>query len=80
MGYFSNGTEGMDYEARYCQRCVHYGPDEGPGCPVWLLHLVHNYDGANDPGSFLHTLIPLSKDGLSNEQCKMFIPRQPGED
>lgn len=23
MGYFSNGTEGMDYYARWCERCVH---------------------------------------------------------
>jgi hypothetical protein len=34
MGYFSNGTEGMDYEAQYCDKCVHQdGPTEN-GCAV----------------------------------------------
>ena len=43
MGYFSNGSEGMDYEERYCKRCIHYGPEEGPGCPIWFAHLVYAY-------------------------------------
>ncbi len=72
MGYFSNGAEGMDYEARYCRRCVHYGPEDGPGCPVWLAHLLHNYEECNKPESILHLLIPLAADG-TNEQCALFL-------
>lgn len=73
MGYFSNGTEGMDYEEQYCRRCLHNGPPGGPGCPIMLLHLIHNYDECNKEDSFLHTLIPRS--GIKNEQCSMFIDK-----
>ena len=68
MGYFSNGSEGLDYEKQYCERCVHYD-----GCAVWLLHLIHNYDECNKEDSFLHTLIP--RDGIENKQCKMFYAK-----
>jgi hypothetical protein len=71
MAYFSNGTEGMDYQHNYCNQCLH---DAKQNCPVWLLHLMHNYDECNKPDSFLHVLIPRSKDGLSNEQCTMYVP------
>lgn len=67
MGYFSNGNEGMDYEARYCDHCVHNGK-----CTVWLLHNLHNYKECNNNDSMLHTLIPRSKDGIGNEKCTMF--------
>lgn len=74
MGYFSNGAEGMDYEARYCERCIHFGPEEGPGCPIWLAHLVHNYDQNKnaDVESVLNMLIPRDKDGW-NEECNLFV-------
>lgn len=70
MGYFSNGSEGMDYEAKWCARCVH---DIKNNCPIWLAHLIHNYKECNNKESILHMLIPRSKDGLWNEQCKMFL-------
>lgn len=73
MGYFSNGSEGHDYEARYCRRCVH-GDGDGAGyCAVWLAHLLLNYEACNDRSSPLHLLIPRS--GIENEQCRMFIER-----
>lgn len=76
MGYFSNGTEGMDYEDRYCSRCVHGDdPEKDHWCPVWSLHKDRNYAEANKKDSFLHELIPLSKDGLGNEQCLMFVAK-----
>lgn len=78
MGYFSNGTEGMDYEAHYCERCVHQGPEDGPGCAVWLAHLLHNYDECNNPDSILHLLIPY-EDGHSGE-CKMFHEKKAPDD
>ncbi len=79
MGYFSNGTEGMDYESQYCDRCVHQGPPDGPGCMVWMLHMLHNYDECNNDDSWLHILIPRTKDKLDNEQCTMFHKLQGGE-
>ena len=74
MGYFSSGTEGMDYEARYCDRCLHQKPDDD-GCAVWLAHMIAiaNYAECNKPDSVLHVLIPRTKNGLGNEQCRMFI-------
>lgn len=72
MGYFSTRTEGMDYEARYCDRCVHQGDAETGGCAIWLAHMLHNYRDCNDKDSILHLLIPRSADGLDNEQCKLF--------
>jgi len=71
MGYFSNGTEGVDYQNNYCSRCVH---DVNSDCPIWLAHLIHNYDECNKDDSILHMLIPRSEDGLENEQCKLFYP------
>ena len=62
----------MDYQTQYCERCVH---DIKQDCAVWLVHLMYNSDGANNDGHILHALIPRSKDGLTNEQCKMFIPK-----
>lgn len=38
-----------------------------------FLHLMHNYQECNKPESFLHVLIPRSKDKLGNEQCAMFL-------
>lgn len=41
MGYFSNGCEGDSFHAQVCAKCVH---DLSGKCPVWNLHLAHNYD------------------------------------
>ncbi len=72
MGYFPNGTAGMDYEARYCSKCIHEQPDK-VCCAVMLAHLLHNYDECNKPESILHLLIPKTDDGLGNEECAMFV-------
>jgi hypothetical protein len=69
MGYFANGSEGMDYEAQYCDRCVH----QNGGCAVWDAHMIANYTECNNPDSILHILIPRTADGLDNEQCTMFV-------
>ena len=47
MAYFPNGTAGMEYESHYCFHCIHFGPEEGPGCPIWGLHLDWNYDAVD---------------------------------
>ena len=72
MGYFSNGTEAMDYEERHCAKCLHRGPENGPGCYVWLAHMLHPSEGIRTDG-ILNLLIPRSKDGLSNERCTMYL-------
>lgn len=74
MGYFSNGTEGEAYEARFCAHCVNQD-----GCWIWLQHLLHNYEEANKPDSFLHRLIPRTTDGW-NGQCVMFRAKPPPVD
>ena len=71
MGYFSNGTEAAIYQAEWCNRCVH---DE-EACPVWVAHLIFNYDLVNAPsstpgGAILDMLIP--REGVFNGQCTMF--------
>ena len=71
MGYFSNGTEGMMYEEDFCDRCEHQD-----GCAVWFAHSLYNYDECNNEKSILHLLIPRSKDGLENEQCRMFLEKR----
>lgn len=73
MGYFSNGTEGDFYYAKYCEKCVNQGPDDGPGCWIWLQHLLMNYKECNNTHHYLHVLIPRTKDG-DNDKCVMFRP------
>lgn len=72
MAYFSNGTEGMNFEMQFCARCVHgFDPvsSEMIPCAVWSLHLKYNYAEANNDQSFLHELIPADR-----KTCFMFHP------
>lgn len=73
MGYFSNGSEGESYFETYCAKCVHESETNDVGCPIWNLHLLHNYDDCNKKDSYLHVLIPRDVHGM-NEQCAMFVP------
>jgi hypothetical protein len=81
MAYFPNGTSGMCYEEQYCCNCAHIGDEENGGCPIWLLHMLYNYDQCRKGKtgkmvkSMLGTLIPETKDGLGAEQCSMFLPK-----
>ena len=81
MAYFSNGTEGMDYQSRYCDQCVH---DVDGSCPVWFLHLMYAYEECNNDGesqplsnakAMLDTLIPMTEENFADE-CKMFIKKE----
>jgi hypothetical protein len=76
MGYFANGTEGMDYELSVCVKCVH-NENEDKGCPVWLTHLLYAYEECNNVGktnaaNMLDILIPRGDGG--NGRCTMFVP------
>lgn len=74
MGYFSNGTEGELYRERWCEHCRHDGNhDDDPFCEVWSLHLQFNYGQTGDAKTILTALIPRSADGLTNEQCGLFV-------
>lgn len=80
MGYFSNGTEGIDYQERYCIECINYTTRDGEGaegCPVWDMHLIHNYEQCTNKtiNDLLCELIP--QDGIHNERCKMFLSKEP---
>lgn len=72
MGYFSNGTEGDAYQARYCDQCKH----SLNGCAVWDAHILYSYGASGNVTDILKMLIPVSKDGLSNERCTMFLAVQ----
>ena len=84
MGHFSNGTEGMLYEERYCSRCTFYG-DDGADCPVLIAHALYNgvgvlpdsTDDQKKVKSVLDLFIPPGTPG--NEKCKMFSPEVQAE-
>ena len=77
MGYFSNGTEGEAYYAKWCSRCIHERAmregSDGPGCMVWGAHLLNNYEECNNKNSILHLLIPRNESGPGNGKCTMFV-------
>jgi len=73
MGYFSNGEEGNIYQETYCLRCVHWN-DEHEYCPVWALQMDYNGDPVTK--DLLDELIPPTRDGCSNEQCRLFYERR----
>jgi hypothetical protein len=73
MGYFANGTEGMMYEEKYCDNCVHNL--EEYGCPCLDAHQLWNYEECNNKSSILHKMIPRGEDGW-NKEC-IFFHRRP---
>lgn len=74
MGYFSSGTEGADYQHKYCRQCIH---DVNENCPIWFLHLRWVIDSNIYPhiSEILNELIPMTDNGVWNEQCKMYVEK-----
>ncbi len=79
MAYFPNGTSGMVFEEEYCDKCMNrrdLKDGRGPGCPIWDIHMLFNYDQhkETDEGKrtkeILEILIP-TKD-LWADECSMF--------
>lgn len=76
------------YEEAYCVRCVHFGSEEGPGCPVWFAHSMYAYEECNSDSNakaMLDMLIPRAPhtfdDGIThdiNGECAMFHPVDAG--
>lgn len=77
MGYFSNGTEGEMYEEEYCYKCLNYNEEQG--CQIMNLHLFWNYEAQRENGEdkkyALNWFIPPDKEGIFNQQCRMFKMR-----
>ena len=77
MGYFSNGSEGAEFTAHYCEHCVNWrdlDDGRGVGCPIWDAHLLYAYELCNKktPGkTILDMLIEPTEDGCGN-RCLMF--------
>ena len=85
MGYFSNGSEGEFFQAKYCERCVnseHHNGGEFVGCAIWDAHLLfvdcsRTKGEPNDVAGVLNMLIP--EDDACNGQCKLFRAAAPKE-
>jgi hypothetical protein len=78
MGYFSNGTEGLDFEETYCRHCVNMPEREDRGCPVWLAHLLFAYELCNkkeDPGKVILDML-IERDGDRGQRCMMFVDKR----
>ncbi len=80
MAYFSNGTEGEQYEEKYCIKCVNWRDKDNDGChgcPIWDLHFLYAYEECNGTGNakaMLDHLIPMNKETHFAEECSMFLP------
>ena len=55
MAHFSNGTEGLMYQEKWCYGCHHWR--EATGCPIWFLHELHV--GEHDWQPALDRMIPM---------------------
>lgn len=76
MAYFSNGSEGIDWELRWCSQCVNYRPvkelDDGTcNCPILEVHFLWN--GDDDKRELLDHLIPMKPGGAFADKCSMFL-------
>ncbi len=79
MGYFSNGSEGMDYEDGVCLHCKH-APTGGSACAVLMAHSLWNYEalaigGDKTKAMVLEAMIP--RLGLWNDVCTLFAAIDP---
>ena len=88
MGYFSNGTEEMQYTAQYCDRCINWrevpGIPDSSGCPIMDLHMQWNYEQQGK-----RPLERAKKQALDNfikqredtfcDKCRMFLEKPNGD-
>lgn len=88
MAYFSNGSEGMDYQERFCMKCRNWRYREnlgGMGCPVWDAHLCFAYEECNSKSNakgMLDMLIPMVDTTLGYKtagECAMFLAKSAEE-
>ena len=62
----SNGTEGLDFTARFCDRCTK-GPDDEKDCDILARSFWHNIDEPEYPTEWI-----VDDDGLSSPRCTAF--------
>ena len=84
MGYFSNGTEEMQYRAEYCDRCINWREtkedSQNWGCPIIDLHVEWNNEQNSDLATgtikrqALQHFIPIKEDTFC-DKCKMFFEK-----
>ena len=87
MGYFPNGTAGMDFQERFCLRCVNHrdlDDGRGEGCAVWDAHLIapsqhpehakSEFERGQAEATQLLLGVLIEKKGLDND-CKLFQER-----
>lgn len=68
MAYFSSGTQGADFQEKWCDNCYH---DREQDCVIWSLHLFHNGPDTVKPDHWLHEFIP--NDGADAFRCRFFV-------
>ncbi len=84
MGYFSNGTEGMQYEDDVCAHCKHAATEtETMQCAVMMAHSLWNYDAVGkdadpDKAAVLNAMI--SQAGIFNAVCSFFHATSPSDE
>lgn len=84
MAYFPNGSTGIRWQEENCFNDCIFWDDAGEKfiCPVWACHQIFMYDESTK--EILNMLIPMNKDGIFAEKCKMYrctsgIPDVPGQ-
>lgn len=89
MGYFSNGSEGRDFQETFCRYCVNNGDEvSDEGCTVWDLHTLYNSDqcksGLVQIGKYVQVHGPtlaavlgqlILRTAKHGQKCMMFRPR-----
>lgn len=78
MGYFSNGTEGLDFDEKWCSRCVHLPKRQDRGCPVMLAHLLFAYELCNEkkhPGKVILDILIERDEATGAQRCTMFVDK-----
>lgn len=79
MGYFSNGSEGSDFEQHFCENCANMPESENAGCPVWGAHLFFAYELCNEekhPGKVMLDMLIERTDGGLGNRCVMFLDKR----
>jgi len=78
VGYFANGAEGHAYEMAYCSKCTHYKDGEnGECCPVWMLHILWNYEQFKNTDRAMALDLFIRYDGTISKECEMFVDSMP---
>jgi hypothetical protein len=68
MAYFPNGTAGMDFQARFCDRCAN--ADKDGMCAIWDAHMIYNYDQLDAGQEKLHGALSMLID--DDAGCRLF--------